>query len=194
MKKKIIVLMVAKNFLVGHRREGEPTNFKESILKGIKKHTIRGISTKWDKAREDLEAGRAVLSIRQWTGKPYRSPQVEIARSEHATIQERFILDSECDVYAKNDGLMLDDFNSWFKGSRNEHGHIGRVNVIYFNIDRRTKEQRRRYHLHNMIRYKYRVNARQKEVRLMRTVKPNDKDVKVLRELIKKGYNVQYSI
>ncbi|MGP1351653.1 MAG: hypothetical protein ACTTK2_08350 [Hoylesella marshii] len=77
---------------------------------------------------KEVQEGRAVLSIRQWTGKPYRSKQIEIARLTAAngvSIQKLELTNdlSECIVgdyrysyvsVAKNDGLHPADWLDWF--------------------------------------------------------------------------------
>lgn len=77
---KTYVLTVSKNFMASHPRKGEPTGFDEAIKSGRKIHTIRGNAPFWEKRIQDVQNGEAVLSIRQWADKPYRSKQVEIAR------------------------------------------------------------------------------------------------------------------
>ena len=63
-----------------------------------------------------------MLSIRQWTGKPYRSKQMEIATltAENGVGLQRFpYTDSEWTSMvslAKNDGLSLNDWVGWFGG------------------------------------------------------------------------------
>ena len=77
---KTYVITISKHFLTTHKRAGEETNFKKKFLNGEKIHTIRVNLPLWEKRIKEAQEGRAVLSVRQWTGKPYRSKQVEIAR------------------------------------------------------------------------------------------------------------------
>lgn len=72
------------------------------------------------------------MSVRQWTGNPYRSKQVEIASltaDDGVGIQKlsfsREMLSFEIDdkgfaipesLLAENDGLSLEDWIDWFKG------------------------------------------------------------------------------
>ncbi len=132
---KTYVLIVSEKFPKTHKRAGEPTNFPLSIKHYDKIHTIRGNFDLWKKRFDQIEAGNAVLSIRVWSGKPYRSEQQEIFRFdktrgigiEKLTFKNglfNFMLvngeycfpEIECDV-AKNDGLSYDDFEDWFKGA-----------------------------------------------------------------------------
>ena len=125
------VITLSRNFLAYHKRAGEETHFKEKFLSGEKLHTIRANYPLWEKRIKDVQEGRAALSIRQWTGKPYRGEQVEIAtltaengvglqRLEFTDCRLRFpYTDSEWTSMvslAKNDGLSLNDWVDWFGG------------------------------------------------------------------------------
>lgn len=128
---KTYVITLSRNFLAYHKRAGEETHFKEKFLSGEKLHTIRANYPLWEKRIKEVQEGRAILSIRQWTGKPYRSKQVEIAtltakngvglqRLEFTDCRLRFpYTDSEWTSMvslAKNDGLSLNDWVDWFGG------------------------------------------------------------------------------
>lgn len=97
----------------------------------MKVHTIRANYPLWAKRIAEVERGVACLSIRQWTDKPYRSKQVEIARltkDDGVGIQKLEFVDGKLGlprigiVYqrkhelAHNDGLSFEDWESWFKG------------------------------------------------------------------------------
>ncbi len=96
MKKKVTYfLMLSAVFPKGHPSEGEPTGFKDKLLKE-KIHTSRGNADLWEKRAKKINAGEAELSIRQWSGKPYEkgSHQIEIARitklgTQRATVTYR---------------------------------------------------------------------------------------------------------
>lgn len=135
---KTYVITLSKYFLAMHKRAGEETNFKEKFLNGEKIHTIRANYPLWEKRIKEVQEGRAVLSIRQWTGKPYRSKQVEIATltaEDEIGVQAArivagiylkiifgenfehyFVSEEERTLLAKNDGLSLEDWKEWFKG------------------------------------------------------------------------------
>ena len=128
---KTYVITLSRNFLAYHKRAGEETHFKEKFLSGEKLHTIRANYPLWEKRIKEVQEGRAILSIRQWTGKPYRSKQVEIAtltaengvglqRLEFTDCRLRFpYVGSEWTSMislAKNDGLSLNDWVGWFGG------------------------------------------------------------------------------
>ena len=129
---KTYVITLSKNFLKGHKRAGEPTGFAEKFCRG-KIHTIRGNYLLWSERIGEVMSGEACLSIRQWSGKPYRSKQIELAvltNKDGVSIQmlnidlkQGFV----CHIHgvpilvpsfiiANNDGLSLDDWKEWFKG------------------------------------------------------------------------------
>lgn len=132
---KTYVLTLSKVFPKNHKRAGEPTDF-ELLFKDNnyfdKIHTIRANYPLWEQRISEIQAGRAVLSVRQWTGNPYRSKQVEIASltaDDGVGIQKlsfsREMLSFEIDdkgfaipedLLAENDGLSLEDWIDWFKG------------------------------------------------------------------------------
>ena len=92
---KTYVITLSRNFPAKHPRHGEPTNFDiqtaNAFLKmnkkgiffpkyGMKFHTIRENYDLWSKRFEQIYAGKACLSLRYWTGKPYHSKQMEICK------------------------------------------------------------------------------------------------------------------
>ena len=125
---KTYVITLSRNFLAYHKQAGEETHFKEKFLSGEKLHTIRANYPLWEKRIKEVQDGRAILSIRQWTGKPYRSKQVEIATltaESGVGIQLMKLTNdfAECIVddhhhsyvaVAMNDGLHPADWIDWF--------------------------------------------------------------------------------
>lgn len=115
----------------------KPTGFKKKLLSGEKKHTIRQNYKFWKKRIDEINEGKAVLSIRQWTGLPYRSEQKEIKRFGKGEVgYERVTMTGEAydiaintgDGYyflsnrriltlIKNDGVPVDIFRKFFKDS-----------------------------------------------------------------------------
>jgi hypothetical protein len=104
-----------------HPRYGEPTFFETYIFNGKKKHTIR--------AGNRIKQGEMV-SLRTWTGVPYKSKQrefkqvvaekifrIDIYETMEIYIDGKFFCNygSEliCDL-ARNDGLEEIDFKCWF--------------------------------------------------------------------------------
>lgn len=143
MKKYVIIL--SKKFLASHPKKRQETDFERKFLSKDKIHTIRGNYPMWEKRIKEVQEGRAVLSIRKWTDRPYNSPQKEIARltaSDGVGIQRVVMVRSEwgdnndkkhftywgiiddakrhhnIDEMAKNDGFSsFTDFTTWFDPS-----------------------------------------------------------------------------
>lgn len=141
---KTYVITLSKTFPAWHPRKGEPIEFLERFLNGqtgtgdVKKlHTIRANYPLWEKRIREVQNGNAVLSVRQWSGRPYASKQVEIAKLnalDGVGIQQldinnlygvdrydvwgmnfRFCREIPPGIIAANDGLSLDDWLAWFK-------------------------------------------------------------------------------
>lgn len=146
------VITLSKVFPSTHPRKGKETQFNarfqnalmcakcretkngmcmgECAVGGEKLHTIRANYELWASRFEQIAAGKACLSIRQWTGAPYRSKQVELARltaEDGVGIQELKMIDLsrptkinghkvELPDLAKNDGLEFNDWFNWFRG------------------------------------------------------------------------------
>lgn len=73
---KKVVVMLSTTFPVGHKREKQPTGFRESLLAGKKIHTIReDAKGLWQKRCKEINEGKKYISIREWTGRPYKSEQ-----------------------------------------------------------------------------------------------------------------------
>lgn len=130
MKLKTYVITVSRNFPSYHPKKGTPTNFIEKIFAGEKIHTVRDNYDLWKKRIDEVNAGRAVLSLRYWTAKPYNSPQKEFAQIDKDTplsVQACMVFKTAIGVdttkapktdsvqFAANDGLSLEDFKAWFK-------------------------------------------------------------------------------
>lgn len=134
---KTYVLLVSKKFLAGHPKRGKPTWFKEKLLCGAlyydaKLHTIRGNFQYWDNIVDEVNAGRAVLSLRQWKGKPYKSKQEEFLQVKKLGIQlieikaskglslpkimvdGKMLQERTMFKLMANDGLSDEDFMNWF--------------------------------------------------------------------------------
>ena len=156
---KTYVLTVSRTFPTMHARKGEETYFIEKIKQALgnyssggivyyqngkdwqKIHTIRANYPLWKKRMEDVQAGKAIISLRYWLEKPYNSPQIEFARldkdsgcgvqwlnfnyrTQGDSIAFPFVNTGEfgCENnlinavdLAKNDGLSIQDFQEWFK-------------------------------------------------------------------------------
>lgn len=149
---KTYIITLSKRFPAGHNRAGDLTFFHEALSNALhnteatltvddaddtsikiyerKIHTIRANYPLWAKRIAEIERGEACLSIRQWTGKPYHSKQVEIARltkEDGVGIQRLEFVNGKLGlprigiVYqrkneiALNDGLSFEDWENWFK-------------------------------------------------------------------------------
>ncbi len=137
---KKYVLIVSEKFPKTHQRSGENTNFiaqiKNALKKhltqekvGIKRHTMRGNYELWKKRIDEIQAGKAYLSVRIWTGKPYNSKQKEILQLTEVGIQKLeswhffYAIDNieskiTTEDLSVNDGLSCDDFQDWFKKAK----------------------------------------------------------------------------
>lgn len=155
---KTYVITLSRNFPAKHPRHGEPTNFDiqtaNAFLKmnkkgiffpkyGMKFHTIRENYDLWSKRFEQIYAGKACLSLRYWTGKPYHSKQTEIVKltKEDGIGLQKLLFASDRDgqqcwwnfsidgrychydtkadylpnELAENDGLAYKDWQDWFR-------------------------------------------------------------------------------
>lgn len=140
--------MISRVFPAYHPRKGDRTYFREKILckdltaeefmripAGPQKiTTIRENYDLWARRAEKINRGEAILSLRQWSGKPYASKQVEFIRLEKIGVQKVKIITGSVapgipksqavfvdnrirniHEVANNDGLSVDDFCKWFK-------------------------------------------------------------------------------
>lgn len=69
------VVTLSKKFFPQHPRKGEETLFREKVLSGSKRHTCRSNYEYWKEKIDRLKNVGGVLSVRQWSANPYRSPQ-----------------------------------------------------------------------------------------------------------------------
>jgi hypothetical protein len=128
------VVLLSKTFFPDHPRSLEETQFDKKVMAGLKIHTCRKNYEYWAKKIARLKEVGGVLSIRQWSGKPYRSSQETIVDipAEFVGVQKLTfernakwppVIDSFVDgryvsplQLANNDGLSMKDFEAWFKG------------------------------------------------------------------------------
>jgi hypothetical protein len=152
-KIKTYVLTVSRFFPKTHKRLGERTWFIEKIneaimpisdkaILGHKIHTIRGNYDLWQKRADEINKGKAILSIRYWSGKPYNSKQVEVLKIEKIGIEKienfnNFVFAEigsqkiNWQMIAENDGLAFNDFLDWFKLEFSEKSNKPKV-IIHF--------------------------------------------------------------
>lgn len=134
---KKYVLTLSKTFPKRHKRSGEPTGFESALLNALnvgnsegkrKLHTIRSNFELWEQRFKEIASGNAVLSVREWSGLPYRSKQREIAtlsKDDGIGLQALFLKDVaspgkiagnmiRLPIIAMNDGLSYNDWFYWF--------------------------------------------------------------------------------
>lgn len=126
---KTYVLMLSERFPITHKRAGEPTHFISKIKNGEKIHTIRANYDLWKKRIDEINNGLAMLSVRIWDDKPYKSKQIEkfqFIAETGISIQKLDNPSNFCfapvdgkkminwSEIAQNDGLSFDDFCDWF--------------------------------------------------------------------------------
>lgn len=134
---KKYVLTLSKTFPKRHKRSGEPTGFESALFNALnvgnsegkrKLHTIRSNFELWEQRFAEIASGNAVLSVREWSGLPYRSKQREIAllgKEDGIGMQLLFLTDLmrpgkieenliELPAIAENDGLCFNDWFYWF--------------------------------------------------------------------------------
>lgn len=155
---KTYIICLSKAFPSSHPMKGKPTDFKMAMLsallcakccirkKGmcmgecvasayIKRHTVRANYPLWAKRIAEVQRGEAVLSVRQWSGRPYMSKQETIALltaqdgigiqmlkflpdADGCILWNQFVIDNRyADIknVANNDGLSLEDWREWFR-------------------------------------------------------------------------------
>lgn len=134
------VIRLSRTFQKGHPKAGEPTHFVEKALKSlsfIHNDTDVRIYQSVSPKHHTIRAGKRwktgdMASLRVWSGKPYRSPQIAIAPDVELTVKDVQIKNmhlyidnayvglllpnqsSKIDALIVNDGLNYADFRSWF--------------------------------------------------------------------------------
>jgi hypothetical protein len=103
---KTIVLTFSRNYPKYHPKAGQETDFINSILKRIKKGTIRGNYERWLEIAAKLEAKTHILSLRYWSDKAYRSKQVEFARVTKIELHTITIINKRLFHVLKNNILL----------------------------------------------------------------------------------------
>jgi len=119
--------------------EGMPISDKPIVGKKI--HTIRANYPLWEKRMKAVQEGKAVIELFYWEGKPYKSLQLVFATLDKGSgcgvqklifgynndlieevenpiilkLEEHTFLNLDVIQLSANDGLLLEDFKSWFK-------------------------------------------------------------------------------
>lgn len=144
-KLKCYYIMLSTKFAKEHPKAGESTEFVEKVERKEKIHTIRKNYEYWRKRFEKINNGKAYLSLRTWTGTPYKSKQKEFLKlynTDGIGIEKLETLPFGNHVeetvwiekveLAKNDGLTYKDFKDWFNNPQDEpYGIIHFTNFRY---------------------------------------------------------------
>lgn len=127
-------IILSSTFPSWHPSKGKETRFVEQ-LRNTKLHTLRANSVLWKKRFEKILRGEAVLVVRVWLGKPYRSKTMEIVRLDKDSgigfqelrfekslygfhslqrpfVDGRFV---RPELLAAHDGLSFEDWQLWFQ-------------------------------------------------------------------------------
>lgn len=147
MERKKVILTLCKVFPKTHSKAGINTLFAVKLFAGRKLHTIRSDEKDlWSKKVADINEGKKILCVREWTGRPYNSEQADIKQFVNVGLQDITItcgVDDEkplawvdgkpvpIETIAKNDGLELSDFIEWFFGSVHT-GNVFKGKIIHF--------------------------------------------------------------
>lgn len=162
-----VVVTLTKKFFDAHPRAGEPTNFADLVKQGKKIHTCRDNFNYWiDKIALMKNVG-GTLYIREWSGRPYRSPQDTIMevpaditgvselilqRSKHQVLPYRHSVDCywatidgekvDIETLARNDGFKNQrDFTAFFDPLFDKYQRdILRLAIIHFTAYRYGKK------------------------------------------------------
>lgn len=138
--KKKQILLFSSVFPPSHSKAGQPTGFADKLDSGSKIHTIRADSKGWwVRGERGINNGEKILAMRQWSGRPYNSPQVSIGERERIGLQSIIMTYGSEDelpkawvdgkpvpveLLAKNDGLSVEDFVEWFFGTKLYSGNV----------------------------------------------------------------------
>lgn len=133
MERKKVILTLSRVFPKSHSKDGINTLFAVKLLSGRKLHTIRkNDKGLWDKKVADINAGKKMLCVREWTGRPYNSEQADIKSFVQVGLQKitmtygthdevpQVWIDGKkvpLETVAQNDGLDVPDFIEWFFGT-----------------------------------------------------------------------------
>jgi hypothetical protein len=146
------VIIISRKFPVSHRKSNKATFFLARILSGRKIHTIRQNYPFWEKRIKEVQEGKAVLSVREWTGIPYKSKQRELFKftKENEVGIEKLVFRHtllkpivegkpvSIKALARHDGLSTVDFVNWFASYDQKED----LAIIHFTNYRYAKDHR----------------------------------------------------
>lgn len=149
MKKQVVIICLSRMFPKTHRRAGAKTSFAHSFKDGTKIHTIRTGYERWRHNLDKVINGTYSVSLREWEGVPYRSPQKGISVLTDVGY-ERISMQYDPDTknvkaviagipyngdvkdLAKNDGLKWEDFVDYFFGKGAHSSTLFQGIIIHF--------------------------------------------------------------
>lgn len=124
-------VMLSKTFFPQHPKAGEPTGFKEKVKSGQKRHTCRCNYDYWRERIERLQQRGGVLSLRQWSGKPYEKGSTqELIMDVPASMVEvqRLVMSREQDTESEvlvegSDGVFAKATDTEYRYFAEVEGH-----------------------------------------------------------------------
>ncbi len=160
-KVKTYNIMLSRVFPTTHPKAGQETGFKPKVVAALngmpcylkKLHTIRANYELWKQRFDEVSRGEAIIKLRQWIGRPYRSKTVLIKTltaddgigiqrlnfgwrgDRQVPVIEGWYMDGyygSKKELAKNDGLSLDDWQDWFKAHEQDTVHSKSLAIIHF--------------------------------------------------------------
>lgn len=130
------------------QERGKAYNVCKLALRKPQKHTVRvDASGLWAKRCEEVNSGKKILSVREWTERPYRSEQRELKKLSQIGLQYITMTYSSDDALpqcwidnkrvpvedvASNDGLSVDDFVDYFFGKCGCKSNVFEGVIIHF--------------------------------------------------------------
>lgn len=136
---KRVILLLSRVFPVYHPKRGKPTGFADNLGRQ-KIHTIRSDYDRWKHNLDKVLEKGFLLSVRQWSDKPYNSKQVEIAAFRGAPLgyqrismtydgdtgEIKAVIDgkryTDIEQLARNNGLSVQDFKDFIFGACKSNG------------------------------------------------------------------------
>lgn len=147
MTRKKVILTLCRVFPKTHSKANINTLFAVNLFAGRKIHTIRSNEKGlWEQRVKDINEGRKLLCVREWTGRPYNSEQADIKSYVQIGLQHvtmTYGVDDKLpqawvdgkpvsvEALAKNDGLRVEDFVEWFFGSVH-NGNVFEGVILHF--------------------------------------------------------------
>ncbi len=176
---------------------GFKPQFVPKIMDGTKKHTIREDKTnRWKVGMKmHMATGVSTKKYHEFNRESCKGIESIIIRRVGSIagifVAGELLSKNEAYYLALRDGFdSLEDFFKWF--NKDFEGKI--LHWTDFKYRKRVDERhsRRRYHLHNMLSYRYNVKAYQKIVEVNQNHEVSPRNKKYMNELAGMGYNIQY--